>query len=348
MNGETFQEAAGTRLCEWRRDLHRLGGAGNGSLDQIEAFFGPTRAPGVSPANGIDLGIWQKFCRHPGLSGLGIPESHGGAGGGLAELCALFEAAGAAGAALPLFGHLAVAAQAILAGGSSAQRGDWLPRIASGEVLATDGYCPDLDYSSGRLRGTAQSVPHGAFANLFLVSNDSQSWLVAADAAGLTIECAPSPDPLRPLAKIQFDNALAEPLENHHAAGLALHAAGYLALAAEAAGVCRAAIEQMEQSCGSVSTSAFMNAAKAAQLVHIATELVLRRAPTAQLNLHMAKAGATECVQLLAHELTDCCRDVGSDETYAALLRGRALGLDMLMGPASWHRQEIARLLRGQ
>ena len=43
--------------------------------------------------DGIDRALWQAFCQELGLSGIGLPESAGGAGLGMVELAIIAEAA---------------------------------------------------------------------------------------------------------------------------------------------------------------------------------------------------------------------------------------------------------------
>ena len=99
------------------------------------------RTRAAMAADGIDARLWTAFCQELALSGIGIPESAGGAGLGMIELAIIAEAAGAEVAALPMLGSLAMAAQAIAAGGSAAQQGEWLPGLLSGATIA--GYVHD-------------------------------------------------------------------------------------------------------------------------------------------------------------------------------------------------------------
>ena len=91
--------------------------------ETAKAFFSENatseRTRAAMVADGIDHTLWQAFCTELGLSGIGIPESAGGAGLGLVELSIIAEAAGAQVAALPMLGSLALCAQAIAAGGSA-------------------------------------------------------------------------------------------------------------------------------------------------------------------------------------------------------------------------------------
>lgn len=98
--------------------------------ETAKAFFSENatseRTRAAMAADGIDHALWQAFCQELGLSGIGIAEDLGGAGLGLVEMAIIAEASGAQVAALPALGSLGLAAQAIAAGGTDAQRSDYL------------------------------------------------------------------------------------------------------------------------------------------------------------------------------------------------------------------------------
>jgi alkylation response protein AidB-like acyl-CoA dehydrogenase len=71
------------------------------------------------------------------LLGLLLPEAHGGSGMSLLEGVVLYEELGRALAPTPHFVSCVASAGALVAGGSDAQRAEWLPRIASGEAVLT-------------------------------------------------------------------------------------------------------------------------------------------------------------------------------------------------------------------
>lgn len=107
--------------------------------DTVRAFFAENatseRTRAAMEGTGIDRDLWAAFAGELGLAGIGIPEDFGGAGLGMVELAVVAEAAGAQVAALPLLGH-AMLAQALVRGGTQAQKEQWLPRLAAGEVLS--------------------------------------------------------------------------------------------------------------------------------------------------------------------------------------------------------------------
>src|ERR1700722_6695860 len=84
----------------------------------------------------VDRTLWQALAEAD-LLGLAVPEIHGGAGYGLAELCLLLEAQGNVVAPVPLWSTLVLGALPLARFGHPAQQGRWLPRVVSGEVMLT-------------------------------------------------------------------------------------------------------------------------------------------------------------------------------------------------------------------
>jgi alkylation response protein AidB-like acyl-CoA dehydrogenase len=84
----------------------------------------------------IDRALWQALA-DADLLGLAVPESDGGAGYGLMELCLLLEAQGNAVAPVPLWATLVLGALPIAHFGSDAQRARWLPGVVAGDVILT-------------------------------------------------------------------------------------------------------------------------------------------------------------------------------------------------------------------
>ena len=129
--------------------------------DTVRAFFSEnatsTRTRKAMAGDGIDRDLWSAFCTELGLAGVGLPEEHGGAGLGMVEFAIVAEAAGAQVSALPLLG-LATAARAIAAGGSDAQKVEWLPRLVSGETIAACEGTHSLASDGATLTGTLLGV----------------------------------------------------------------------------------------------------------------------------------------------------------------------------------------------
>jgi len=83
-----------------------------------------------------DPGLW-KGAAEMGWLGTVVPEEYGGAGLGYLELVLIAEEVGRALAPIPFSTSVYLATEAILLAGSDAQKKQWLPRLASGEVVGT-------------------------------------------------------------------------------------------------------------------------------------------------------------------------------------------------------------------
>src|SRR5579864_9464751 len=83
-----------------------------------------------------DRSLWKGLAEM-GFLGVAIPEAYGGSGAGQLELCVIAEEMGRALAPVPFSSTVYLAAEALLAAGSEAQKQTWLPKIASGEAIGT-------------------------------------------------------------------------------------------------------------------------------------------------------------------------------------------------------------------
>ncbi|MGP4044168.1 acyl-CoA dehydrogenase family protein [Streptomyces sp. 2A115] len=90
----------------------------------------------VGTADGYDPALWEALAQQLGLPGLALPEAYGGVGCSVTELALASEELGRALAPSPLFATAVLSAPLLLALGTEGQRGEFLPRIASGELTA--------------------------------------------------------------------------------------------------------------------------------------------------------------------------------------------------------------------
>ena len=163
--------------------------------------------------------VWRNLIEM-GAAGAAVPEQYGGAGLGHLELCLVAEEAGRHLAAVPLSSSIYLAAEAILRAGSEAQKQRWLPKIASGDVVATAALGSreryrvptPLAFDGETLTGTSPALVDGGIAGLAVLRVGGE--LVLADLAGPGIGCEPVPtlDPTRPLAALHFERTPAERL----------------------------------------------------------------------------------------------------------------------------------------
>jgi alkylation response protein AidB-like acyl-CoA dehydrogenase len=163
-----------------------------------------------------------------GWTGVVIPEEYGGSAFGYVGMGLILEETGRTLTASPLIATALAGASAIILGGTDAQKRAWLPRIASGEAVATlavdEGahHAPEkvaLAATKGEggyaLSGAKTFVLEGMAADVYVVSartsgavgdTDGVSlFLVPADAAGLTRKPLKLADS-RGAANLTFDN----------------------------------------------------------------------------------------------------------------------------------------------
>ena len=99
--------------------------------------FKPEKVRELSEADAYDDGLWKEISEL-GWPALAVAEEHGGHELGMVELAVLLEESGYACAPSPLLGSIG-AALVIEAAGSDEQKGEWLPKLASGEATGSFG-----------------------------------------------------------------------------------------------------------------------------------------------------------------------------------------------------------------
>ncbi len=163
-----------------------------------------------------------------GWAGVVVPEAHEGSGFGYLGLGLILEETGKTLAASPLLSTALIAASALELGGSDAQKAAWLPKIATGEIVATLAVDEHAHHNPTRialfasekgngykLNGTKTFVLDGEAADLLVVaartggkSGDTDGitlFLVPGDAPGVTRTHLSLADS-RGAARITFDN----------------------------------------------------------------------------------------------------------------------------------------------
>jgi alkylation response protein AidB-like acyl-CoA dehydrogenase len=210
-------------------------------LERVRTFAGDLSDKGAD--------VWQAMAEF-GLAGIVIPEAHGGLGLGLLDAALASEALGAAVAPVPFMG-VVLGPLALLRGGSAAQQAQWLPKLASGEVVAAVAISEQVagardragvTASGGKLSGKALFVPGGMAAGLLIVADTAGALhLVRGDAAGLTRTFMPGLDETRRLAELTFDGVAAEPLGGDVAA---LRDAGWVLVAADTLGAAQTMLDK--------------------------------------------------------------------------------------------------------
>ncbi len=162
----------------------------------------------MATPEGMDQDHWASVSAM-GWPGLVVPEAHGGAGYGWAELAVLFEEVGRTVAPLPLL-SVAMGTAVLLEHATSSQRDTHLPAVADGTLrpavaVPVDASAP-LSDDGTRLSGTVRHVVDGATADLVVVATDRGVVLVPTDRDGVTATPMDVLDPTRPQAELAFDD----------------------------------------------------------------------------------------------------------------------------------------------
>lgn len=170
-------------------------------------------------------GLWERIAAL-GWLGTTVPEEYGGAGLGPLEQALLAEELGRALAPVPFLSSAVLATDALLLAGSEAQRKRWLPKLADGSAIGcfaigeSAGPCEEgafaASLSRDGLRGTIAPVLDGGAADFAVVGVRSETGpslaLVELRHAGAACDALAGIDPSRPLVRLRFDAAAAEPL----------------------------------------------------------------------------------------------------------------------------------------
>jgi alkylation response protein AidB-like acyl-CoA dehydrogenase len=173
--------------------------------------------------------FWGKLAEN-GWLGITYPEDAGGSGLGLVDLVVLMEEVGRAVMPGPFPATVLLGGAAIAEAGSAAQRIEFLPGIAAGEIKATlaatepnarwDAAGITLAAREARggftLSGTKLFVPDAHLADVLVVAARTRDgstmedgvslFVVPKSTAGVGVRVLPSVDETRKLCEVKFDN----------------------------------------------------------------------------------------------------------------------------------------------
>ena len=153
-----------------------------------------------------------------GWAGIIIPEEHGGTDFGWLSLGLVIEELGKSLAASPLIAS-SLAASAIVLGGSDEQKSEYLPKLATGELVGTlafdegprhTGLQAKASVHDGRLTGTKAFVHEADSADLFVVLASDGVYL-AEKGKGVSLSNRVLAD-MRDHAEVDFNDAPAQKL----------------------------------------------------------------------------------------------------------------------------------------
>ena len=131
----------------------------------------------------FDPAAW-KDMGEMGWAGVIVPEAYDGSAFGYLGLGLILEETGRTLAASPLLSTAMIAASALQLGGSDAQKQAWLPRIATGEIVAS------LAIDEGSHHAPARTALTAAKSGSGYVLNGTKTFVLDGDAADLLIVAA--------------------------------------------------------------------------------------------------------------------------------------------------------------
>ncbi|PVM86711.1 acyl-CoA dehydrogenase family protein [Caulobacter endophyticus] len=136
----------------------------------------------------FDPAAWSEMGQM-GWAGVVVPEAYEGSGFGYLGLGLILEETGKTLAASPLLSTALIAASALELGGSDAQKAAWLPRIATGEAVATLAIDEGAHHNPTRIALTATTSGDGYALNgvkTFVLDGEAADLLIVAARTGGT------------------------------------------------------------------------------------------------------------------------------------------------------------------
>lgn len=319
----------------------------------------------AAPREGYDPSAWRQMAEM-GLAGIVIPEAFGGTAFGYLSLGLVLEQMGRNLVASPLSAS-AAAATAIVMGGSEGQQTAWLPRIATGDVVATlavdEGPVHDpakiaTTVSGGKISGSKAFVAEGDSAGLFVVAATDGLYLVDGSDAGVTRAHRKMAD-ARSHAEISFNGAAADKLEGVTTAAIvdratAATCAEMLGLAVQAFEITNDYLKTRVQFGQTLSTFQALQHRMAKlfteiELMRSAVEGALEAIDSGRSDVDqavcLAKAVASDTLKLASREMIQLHGGIGMTDDYdAGFFIKRAAVLEAMWGNAAYHRERFARL----
>ena len=199
--------------------------------------------------------VWSAL-RDIGAAGVLVPQDFGGMGLSLLDAALIAEMLGRSVAPAPFLAACVMAPLALVGAGSAAQKTEWLPKLASGEVVASAAVAEaaggaregaGITAKGGRLTGNAMFALDFGGADLFIVADRAGDLhLVAAGSPGLTRTPLTTIDASRRIGELAFDGVEAEPLTggDNQATLRRMIDAGRMVLAADILGAGERMIEK--------------------------------------------------------------------------------------------------------
>jgi alkylation response protein AidB-like acyl-CoA dehydrogenase len=149
---------------------------------------------------GTTAEVWGGLARL-GVTGLLVPESHGGSGRGMTDMGVVLEELGRAVHPGPFLSSAVGAASALVA----LEDDSLLPGLADGSLIATLALHGETVAQDSTVTGTKRFVPDALAVDVLLVTASDDVYAIEAGAPGVVVEDAGSPDGTRKLATVRLD-----------------------------------------------------------------------------------------------------------------------------------------------
>jgi alkylation response protein AidB-like acyl-CoA dehydrogenase len=326
------------------------------------------RAMETETAN--DAAIWAQLVTQ-GYTGVIFDEDHGGIGLGIIELVLVMEEAGRALLPGPLFATVALAGAVIDECGSPEQRQQLLPPICRGEMCATlallesggtwDPAAVNMTATNGKLSGEKLFVPDAAVAALIVVVARNGVYVVKTDSPGVTVQRMSGIDWTRKLYAVTLQDVPAEKLANPGGLARGLQIAA-TALAAELVGGMQRTLDltveyaktrkqfgkpigqfqAVQHQCADM----YLETESARSAVYYAAWALEEKAPDAAVAAAIAKIYASDASRTVGNRGIQVHGGMGFTwENDLHLYYRRAKASETMLGDATFHREQLARLV---
>jgi alkylation response protein AidB-like acyl-CoA dehydrogenase len=209
----------------------------------------------VSPLERVRKAVSEPYAKdiysalvELGVTGIMIPEEHGGLGLSLLDAALAAEMLGKHVSPVPFVGTAVLAPLALLGAGSEAQKKEWLPKLASGAAIAGVAISEHANGAresakvtakNGKLSGKSLFVVDFTDADIFIVADSfANLHIVQANAKGLEKTLLNTIDATRHIGELSFNDVEAERLSGADGAATVdrMIDAGRVVLAADSLG----------------------------------------------------------------------------------------------------------------
>jgi alkylation response protein AidB-like acyl-CoA dehydrogenase len=214
----------------------------------------PTTAVRIAMAseNGTLPELYREIAKL-GWTGLVVPENFGGAGLGMLDMAVLLEEQGYAAMPGPFLFSSAIAADALIHGGSDALKDKWLRAVAEGKAVGTIAIAESNDRHAtlskdGSVTANGIFVPYAGIADFIVVAARNQAGAISIVVAetkspGVRVRPLKNLDLTRRVAAVDFENVAATELKGGESLRRRILDVGAVAIAADSLGGTQRALD---------------------------------------------------------------------------------------------------------